>query len=44
MTTGQASVTPQVREVTATRFVLPLREGGSVPGLFEADDDGLYVV
>ncbi|HEV2074505.1 MAG TPA: HipA family kinase [Thermomicrobiales bacterium] len=37
-------VTPEVREVTATRFVLPLREGGSVPGLFEADDDGLYVV
>lgn len=30
--------------VKATRFVTPLREGGSVPGLFEADDDGLYVV
>lgn len=24
--------------------MLPLKEGGSVPGLFEADDDGLYVV
>ena len=23
---------------------MPLKEGGSVPGLFEADDDGLYVV
>lgn len=39
-----ALLTPEVREVTATRFVLPLREGGSVPGLCEADDDGLYVV
>jgi hypothetical protein len=36
--------TPGLRRVSATRFVLPLREGGSVPGLFEADDDGLYVV
>jgi hypothetical protein len=33
-----------MRTVTATRFVAPLREGGSLPGLFEADDDGLYVV
>jgi hypothetical protein len=33
-----------VRTVTATRYVLPLREGGSMPGLVEADDDGLYVV
>jgi hypothetical protein len=30
--------------VTATRYVTPLREGGSLPGLVEADDDGLYVV
>lgn len=42
--TDEILLTPQVREVTATRFVLPLREGGSVPGLCEADDDGLYVV
>ncbi len=28
----------------ATRYVTPLREGGSMPGLVEADDDGLYVV
>lgn len=27
-----------------TRYVLPLREGGSLPGLVEADDDGMYVV
>jgi hypothetical protein len=33
-----------VRTVVATRYVTPLREGGSVPALFEADDDGLYVV
>lgn len=33
-----------LRSVTATRYVSPLREGGSMPGLMEADDDGLYVV
>ncbi|MTE22113.1 hypothetical protein F0L17_24035 [Streptomyces sp. TRM43335] len=31
-------------EVTATRYVTPLREGGSLPGLVEADDLGTYVV
>ena len=34
---------PQLRSVAATRYVEPLREGGSLPGLMEADDDGLYV-
>jgi hypothetical protein len=29
--------------VTATRFVTPLREGGSLPGIIEADDLGTYV-
>lgn len=29
--------------VQATRFVVPLREGGSLPGLVEADDLGIYV-
>jgi len=29
--------------VTATRYVAPLREGGSLPGLVEADDLGTYV-
>ena len=29
---------------TATRYVTPLREGGSLPGLMEADDLGTYVV
>ncbi len=33
-----------LRTVLATRYVTPLREGGSLPGLMEADDDGLYVV
>ncbi|WP_424187308.1 HipA family kinase [Actinokineospora sp. G85] len=32
------------RTVTATRYVTPLREGGSLPGLVEADDLGMYVV
>ncbi|MDH6213394.1 HipA family kinase [Streptomyces pseudovenezuelae] len=33
-----------LREVTATRYVAPLRSGGSVPGVVEADDLGTYVV
>lgn len=33
-----------LRTVHALRYVAPLREGGSVPALVEADDDGLYVV
>ena len=33
-----------LRRVTATRYVTPLREGGSLPGLMEADDLGTYVV
>ncbi|MBI4941343.1 MAG: hypothetical protein HY830_11405 [Actinobacteria bacterium] len=32
------------RTVRATRYVTPLREGGSLPGIVEADDDGTYVV
>ncbi|GAA2527824.1 MULTISPECIES: HipA family kinase [Streptomyces] len=31
-------------EVTATRYITPLREGGSLPGLIEADDLGTYVL
>jgi hypothetical protein len=30
--------------VATTRYVTPLREGGSLPGLVEADDLGTYVV
>ncbi len=33
-----------VRSVVATRYVVPLREGGSLPAVVEADDDGLYVL
>jgi hypothetical protein len=33
-----------IRTVQATRYVTPLREGGSLPAIVEADDDGLYVV
>jgi len=33
-----------VRTVTATRYVTPLREGGSLPAVVEAEDDGLYVL
>ena len=33
-----------IRTVTATRYVTPLREGGSLPAIIEADDDGMYVL
>jgi len=33
-----------VRTVVATRYVTPLREGGSLPAIVEGDDQGLYVV
>jgi len=33
----------ELLRVSATRYVTPLREGGSLPGLVEADDCGLYV-
>jgi len=33
-----------MRTVTATRYVAPLHEGGSLPAIVEADDDGLYVL
>ncbi len=32
-----------LRRVRATRYVVPLREGGSLPGIVEADDLGTYV-
>lgn len=31
-------------QLTATRYVTPLKEGGSLPGIVEADDDGTYVM
>ncbi|KOU59891.1 hypothetical protein ADK57_31945 [Streptomyces sp. MMG1533] len=33
-----------LKEVIATRYITPLREGGSLPGLVEADDRGTYVM
>jgi hypothetical protein len=33
-----------LRRVQAVRYVAPLREGGSLPDLIEADDGALYVV
>jgi hypothetical protein len=33
-----------IRKVNVTRYVTPLREGGSMPAIAEADDDFLYVV
>src|ERR1700729_3132334 len=38
------SISTGLRAVAGIRYVPPLREGGSLPGLVEADDDGLYVV
>ncbi len=33
-----------LRTIAVTRYVTPLREGGSLPAIVEADDDGLYVL
>lgn len=33
-----------IRTVNATQYVTPLREGGSLPAIVEADDDGTYVL
>lgn len=33
-----------LRTLTVTRYVTPLREGGSLPAIVEADDDGMYVL
>jgi hypothetical protein len=35
---------PRLRTVAATRYVTPLHEGGSLPAIVEADDDGMYVL
>ena len=35
---------PIIRTVSATRYVTPLREGGSLPAIVEADDLGFYVL
>jgi hypothetical protein len=33
-----------LRTITATQYVTPLREGGSLPAIVEGDDDGTYVL
>ncbi|HXD78191.1 MAG TPA: HipA family kinase [Puia sp.] len=35
---------PHIRSVRITRYVTPLREGGSLPAIAEADDGFLYVI
>lgn len=35
---------PELRTVNVTRYITPLREGGSLPALVEADDEFLYVL
>lgn len=35
---------PELRTVNVVRYVTPLREGGSLPAIAEADDDFLYVL
>ncbi len=34
----------KLRTVAATRYVTPLHEGGSLPAIVEADDEGMYVL
>jgi hypothetical protein len=34
----------KLRNIVATRYVTPLREGGSLPAIVEADDSGMYVL
>ncbi|MFC6998728.1 HipA family kinase [Rufibacter roseus] len=38
------TIPPEIRTVDVTRYVTPLREGGSLPAIVEADDDFLYVI
>src|SRR5437773_1270239 len=33
-----------IRTISATEYVMPLREGGSLPAIVEGDDDGTYVL
>jgi len=33
-----------LRTVNATRYITPLREGGSLPAIVEADDESTYVL
>jgi hypothetical protein len=42
--THGTSATLHIRTIRVTRYVTPLREGGSLPAIVEADDDGMYVL
>src|ERR671920_1316340 len=35
---------PELRTVNVTRYITPLREGGSLPAIAEADDEFMYVL
>ena len=37
-------IVPQIRTVEVTRYITPLREGGSLPAIVEADDGFMYVL
>lgn len=41
---GNMNLVPDIRKVNVTRYVTPLREGGSLPAIAEADDGFLYVL
>src|SRR6185436_5216999 len=41
---GPGAELSPLRRQAAVRYVLPLREGGSLPALVEADDGQLYVL
>ena len=38
------STPPEIRSVDVIRYITPLREGGSLPAIVEADDEFLYVL
>jgi hypothetical protein len=44
MTKFMTDIQPYLRNVNVIRYVTPLREGGSLPAIAEADDDFLYVL
>ena len=39
-----SSILPELRTVNVTRYITPLREGGSLPAIAEADDGFTYVL
>lgn len=39
-----ATAVPEIRSVNVVQYIVPLREGGSLPAIVEADDDFRYVL